>query len=292
MEHAVVIANPHAGRGAKFDPTILQPVAHALGWDLELIVPPHAGATVAAAQAAVDAGATRILAAGGDGTINCIARVLAGTPVQLGVIPLGTANVMALELGIPIDPVLALRIALHGEVRAVDIGRANERLFVLNAGLGFDAQVVTELVPRWKQLFGTMAYVATGLQVLTSFPRVTFHLVLPECDVRVPAWLLVVGNAGYYAYQISLAPEARMDDGLLDLCLFAETSVLDRITEISATLLGQQTHHPLVSYIRVRTVRILADPPVPLQLDGDPAGTTPVDISIWPRALHVVAPPT
>jgi diacylglycerol kinase family enzyme len=102
--------------------------------------------------------------------------------------------------------------------------------------------------------------------------------------------VIVVGNASYYAYEVPMNPDARMDDGMLDLCIFAEEHALDRLSQIGAVFTGQHLKHARVSRLRAKHVHIEADPPIHLQLDGDPAGASPVEISVLPSALHIVTP--
>jgi diacylglycerol kinase family enzyme len=129
---------------------------------------------------------------------------LAGSEVPLGIIPLGTVNVLAREFGIPLNPTQALKVALEGSVRRIDLGMANGQPFALMAGLGFDAQVVSAVVPRLKELFGPVAYVTAGLRVLTRYKPSRFHFTADGMEFDLPAWLVVVGNASYYAYQLAI----------------------------------------------------------------------------------------
>lgn len=287
---AILIVNLIARSSSRARFTQLQRVAAQRGHTLDIIMPATPEATTRAVTEALERGYDRICCAGGDGTVNRVATTLAGGDVPLGIIPTGTVNVLARELQLPLDPVQAMEIALTGPVRRLDLGLANGRPFTLMAGLGFDAEVVSTVIPRLKELFGSLAYVSAGMQVLTHYKSSLFHLDVDGVKLSLPAWLLVVGNASYYTYQLSLATEARMDDGLLDVCIFAESSALDRLTQISATFIGNHIRHENVRYFRTRSLRIDADPQVHLQLDGDPAGFSPAEITVCPAALPVVVP--
>lgn len=286
--HALLVMNPAAGGSTQHRLEQLERAAATLGCALDIAMPESPAAADQIVRDALDGRCDRILVAGGDGTINRVASTLAGTDVPLAIIPTGTVNVLARELRIPLDPVKALKVALTGRTRRIDIGTANDRAFLLMAGLGFDAQVVSQYIPRVKELFGSLAYITTGLQVLTRYKPSLFLLEADGNAFSVPAWLIVVGNASYYGYQFAITPRAQLDDGMLDVCLFAEHTSLDRLMQVSAFLAGQHLKHPNVSYFRVRRLKVLADPPVHLQLDGDPVGMSPVDIGIRPAALQIV----
>ena len=288
--HALLLVNNDAGGNSQSDLDLLQQTALKLGHTLDVAVPTSAAQMLTRAQSALDDGYERLICAGGDGTINGLLPALLHSGLPLGIIPAGTANVLARELSIPFDPVQALSIALEGQVRPLDIGLANGSPFLLMAGLGFDAQVVAEIEPRMKELFGSLAYITSGLQVLTHYRPSNFTIEAEGEHFTVPAWLVVVGNASSYAYELEILPEARMDDGLLDVCIFAEHGALDRVTQLGAMLFGQHTEGRNVRYFQVTSLRISADPPVQVQLDGDHFGASPVDFLMQPSALQVVTP--
>jgi len=284
------IINPRAGASNRNKVDLVSWLAQLAGHMLTVEVPKKAEDAVTSALRGVAEGYDRILAAGGDGTINQVVSALAETEIPLGIIPIGTVNVLARELGIPLDPVKALQIALGDRVRRVDLGMANGQYFALMAGMGFDAKVVSEIVPRLKELFGPLAYVTAGLQALAGYKPSQFYLTFNGRTTRFPAWLLVVGNAGYYAYQLSVTPSARMDDGLLDIIVFGEQNALDRLAQIGAVFLGQHIKHPNIRYFQAPALSVAAEPAVRLQLDGDIVGSSPVEISVRHGALRVMVP--
>ena len=288
--HALLIANMTAGSNSPNRLELLRHAARMLGHTLDIVLPDTATATAAVAADAAAQGYTRVLCAGGDGTINQVAAGLANSELPLGIIPLGTANVLARELRLPLDPAQALRVAFSGQIQRIDLGMANGQPFTLMAGLGFDAQVVAEVVPRVKAQFGPLAYISAGLQVMTRYRPSMFHIEMNGIAFSIPAWLVVIGNASYYAYQFTIAPTARLDDGLLDVCIFAERRVLDRLMQIIAVFARQHVRLADVVSFRATAVRIDADPPVHVQLDGDAAGFSPVEINVRPAALQVVTP--
>jgi YegS/Rv2252/BmrU family lipid kinase len=287
---ALLVMNPMAGESSPELADLLRQVAARHDCQLTLALPASPEELYTVVRHAVADGDTRIFCAGGDGTIHHVVAALRDTDTPLAIIPTGTVNVLARELHIPLDPLDAMRVALAGRTRRVDVGMANGRPFMVMAGLGFDAEVITEVLPRLKELFGPLAYVTIGLQVLARYKPSQFRLEMDELCLSLPAWLIVVGNASYYAYELNIAPDARMDDGLLDVCIFAEHGAFERLTQIGALFAGQHTKQANVRYFRTRHLRIDAAPPVHVQLDGDAMGSSPVDISVLPSALTVVVP--
>lgn len=286
----LLIINPKAGASSRNQVDLLGWTARFAGHTLTVEAPQNAEDAVEVALRGAAEGYDRILAAGGDGTINRVVSALAETEVPLGIIPLGTVNVLARELGIPLDPVKALQVALGDRTRRLDLGTANGQYFTLMAGMGFDAKVVAEIVPRLKELFGSLAYVTAGLQTLARYKPSQFYLTFNDRTIRVPAWLLVVGNASYYTYQLSIASGARMDDGLLDIIVFGEQNALDRLSQIGAVFIGQHARHPNIRFFQAPALSVSAEPAVRLQLDGDTVGSSPVEIGVRHQALCVMVP--
>ncbi len=158
------------------------------------------------------------------------------------------------------------------------------------AGLGFDAAVVHSVAPDIKNLVGPFAYVARGLSLLASYPPSRFRIATEEGEFEADAWLAVVANASRYTYCWRLSPQARIDDGWLDLCLFQSQSAMQTTGQLMAALIGKHTSYPGVSRLKARELRFQCDPPVCLQLDGEPAAQTPTSLHIVPRSLTVVTP--
>jgi YegS/Rv2252/BmrU family lipid kinase len=263
------------------------------GFGVERIAATDPAGTVAALSAALSRAETqdtRVVVAGGDGTIHAALPALIDRGVPLVILPVGSVNVLARDLGIPTALDTAIRVAERGQERQIDLGYANGRPFALMAGIGFDAEVVRSVAPDLKNLIGSLAYVARGLQVLASYPQTRFHIEANGEEVEAAGWLAVVANASRYTYHWRLAPDARIDDGWLDLCFFASESALQTAGQVVAVLGGQHSSHLGVRHLRAKRFRFHCEPDVAVQLDGDPAGSTPVEVTVAPGALTVMVP--
>jgi len=230
------------------------------------------------------------LVAGGDGTLNSVLPGFCEGRGTLGLIPLGTANCLARELGIPLAMAPAIRTALHGWQRHIDLGIVNDTPFAVMAGIGFDAQVVVEVSGALKNLIGPWAYVVSGIERLLQYQPVQMHVQVDGSPLDFPGWLVVLGNASTYAYRWRLGSDARIDDGRLDVCLFPSTGAANLVVGLSSTLVTGDMSHLEAVYRRGRTVTVESDPTVWVQVDGDVIGSTPVAAHIAPGALKVMVP--
>jgi len=289
---ARVIINPIAGqRRAQRNVDRLQQALRARDIIPDVVITTHPGdATRAAAEAARE-GYDRVIVGAGDGTINEVVNGLAGSEAVLGVVPLGTGNVFACNAGVPLSVEGACEVVARGVVRRVDLGRANGRYFLLMAGIGFDAQVVSQVQPRVKNILRGFAYVLTTVNTFFRYQPSRLTLTLDDREVlEQTAWLVIIGNVPSYAWEIKVTSLARLDDGRLDVCLFPQSGRWGNLRQTVHTLQGRHLECCEVEYRQARKIALVSDPPVPVQLDGDSAGMTPVEIVVVPRALQVVLP--
>jgi diacylglycerol kinase (ATP) len=246
------------------------------------------------ARMALAAGADVVLVCGGDGTIRHVAQVLAGSGTALGLLPMGTANLLVRNLAmVADDPAHATRIALSGNNRAVDVGwvladdRPGEQVFLVMAGMGFDAAVMAGASPELKARLGSLAYFVSGARALKgSRARITLTVDgAPELRCRVRT--VVVGNCGKLLAGLVLLPAAKVDDGLLDVVAIGPKSIFGWLAVV-ARVLTRRHGHRIVQHWQGRTVTISAELPQQAQLDGDPIGDVRVlRMRIDPGALLV-----
>lgn len=246
------------------------------------------------AREAVASGTRIVVAAGGDGTIAEVANGIAGTGAALGVIPTGTANVFAHELGLPFAPG-PIAAALHGAcTRAILPGLARfadgrQRLFIQMLGVGFDAAVVAALDTGLKRRIGKGAYVVETLRQLARWPFPRLRL---ELDGRAEEAAQVIATKGrFYGGRFLLAPGAAPDQPGLVACLFAQGGPASAVLAGLALPLGLVPRLPGFSARRVERLAVLGPAGLPVQADGDLAGHAPVSITAAAVPIPVIVPP-
>jgi YegS/Rv2252/BmrU family lipid kinase len=288
-----IVCNPNAGkRAAGGSLRGVMEVLEQAGWSIDVNVTAGPGDATRIAREAVANGMDAVLAAGGDGTINEVIQSLVGTDTALGYLPFGTVNIWARELAMPLVPERAAEAISTGRIETVDLGRANERYFLLMAGLGFDGEVVRRAhqFERYKSRLGILPYVAAGVSTATLYRGADLELRYDGIIRRVQALMLVVGNTRLYGGRFHLTPRAVANDGLLDLCIVKGKGPLDLARQSLPLLLSGSVTYSDVETLRIRDVVIRADEAVPYQLDGELCGETPVQFRVVPRALRVIVP--
>ena len=300
--NALLIFNPAAGQGRPEEALDAARLAFSPFLSEVIVTQGQGDAATAARRAAGQPGRfDAILVAGGDGTLNEVINGMLsaqgagnGSRLPIGLIPVGTRNILARELGIPRGNMAAQAgVFERGRTRVLDLGRAGGQYFSLVAGCGFDAAVVREVALPMKELIGPAAYAFATLGALAKYHSTRFHLTLDGEAIDSDAFLVLVANVASYAFQqIKPAPFAAPDDGWLDICVFerARSDKMGFVTQLVAVLARRHLRDPRVRYYRARRIEIVSDPPVQAQLDGDAIGLTPLAIDIVPKALTLFVP--
>src|SRR5919202_1915022 len=252
-------------------------------------------------ERSLDLGCARaVLAYGGDGTVRHVGSALTGSGVPLGLLPAGTGNLLARNLAVPFaDLDAALAVALTGLERTIDVGRAEvdvsgedhpprTETFLVMAGLGFDAEVMASVEHRLKQRVGWWAYVVAGARRLRGRQTKVLLRMDGEEPVRRRLRSVIVGNCGELTGGVRLMPEAKIDDGRLDVVVVAPRGVVGWVAVTGAVLTRSHWGHPVVEHFRCQHIEVTAEKPLHVQLDGDPAGLARVlRAAVDPGALVV-----
>ncbi len=290
----LVLINPFAGGGRASGVDWRRAFSSlSVDWDVEFASSPE-DALYLATQFC-QSGGKMLVVAGGDGTVHTVLPALAGSPTALALCPLGTSNVLARELGFPLGRRAVegcVRAIRRGLVRQVDAGVLWKRPFALMVSAGFDAYVVRRVPQSLKKRFGVYAFLWTGLQELKRYQPARYHIALPDRELEEEAVIVVVTNTSRYGWFTTIAPHARMDDGVLDLVWMPAVRTWRRAIwrVLVDVMTGRAGKCPYLRYERARTVHIAALPTQPAQCDGEPAGETPLSVSVVPGALRVIVP--
>ena len=232
-----------------------------------------------------------VVAVGGDGTVADVASGIFGSAAALGIVPAGSTNITARSLGIPGSPYHAVSLlAGPHRLRQIDVGRSDGRSFLHVAGAGLDAEMFRRTNPIWKRRARWLAYLPPAIASL-SLTASTVRLTTDHDQIEAKSQLVLVANGGsVIAPRFRLYPGIEPDDGVLDLLVFSPPDPIAVFSVLSQAGRMRLERSPHVRRWKVTQVRIEADPPLSVQLDGDVHGTTPREFALSPRSLSVVVP--
>ncbi|NLL19161.1 MAG: diacylglycerol kinase family lipid kinase [Clostridia bacterium] len=237
-------------------------------------------------------GYQRLLVLGGDGTVHGVLNGLEMEKAQIGILPTGTGNDFCRVLGISKQPKEALMQLLQGTTKKVDIGLVNGRRFLNTIGVGFDAEVVRTTNEEYRQLKGTLAYVASLIKVLAKYRNQHLTIETETATFSGKMLLAAVGNGQYVGGGMQLLPKAEIDDGVFHLCLLGDVSKAEVLFNMPKIFSGNHLSHPKVSTLTARKIVINCRRPLTVQADGEIIGETPVEVNILPQALEILVPKT
>jgi diacylglycerol kinase (ATP) len=286
------VVNPQAGRGAglKIWHQVGKLVARYPGF--EAIIPASCTETRAIAAQAVRAGIDRVIAVGGDGTINAIAGELALSDTELGVIPAGTGNDFCRSSGIPRNPQDALEIAIGPQTVRIDLGQAKGGQYFLNvAGLGFDAEVAAAATRFQNGLGGMLPYLLGAVSTISWYRAVDVDVTVDDQLFSGPSMLVAIANGRFSCGGMQIAPLARPDDGQLDVCIAGSLGRFESLNLLRQVYAGAHSRHPKVRMVRGQHVRLQVKADVRAHLDGEPLPWDSLDFQVRPGALSVAMPP-
>ncbi len=290
---AAVVINAGSRRGAANELAV--DTMRQAGVPVSAVHPVHSGADLAGTLDRVLAdGHDLVVVGGGDGTVSYAAGRVAGTNTVLGVLPLGTANDFARTLEIPGNLSQACAALADGKVVDIDLGRANGEPFLNVASVGLSVAVTEALSPRLKRYIGPLAYSIATLSAYARHKSFQARLEFPEGD-HEPMELedllqVAVGNGRHYGGGNTVSPTAGIDDHTLDIYAIVAGPLREHVSIARLLKDGSFIKHDRVHHLTSRAVRLVTDPPLPVNLDGEIAAVTPTDFTIQRNAVHVVVP--
>jgi diacylglycerol kinase (ATP) len=285
---ALLLLNPRSRRGAEATPEVQAELERA---GLEVIFrtledPAAVGRSIRAEQPRVD----RVIAAGGDGTLNTVLQGLVDTGLPLAVLPLGTANNLARTLGIPTSLQQACEVAAGANSRAIDLGWVNGRYFFTTASMGLSVQITEALSHRTKQRWGPLAYGVAAARALGRARRFDAEIAWPAGRRLSRTVQVVVGNGRYYGSALPVADDATIDDARLDLYSLEIRHWWELIGLVPALRRGRQGEKDSVQALRATEFGITTRVPMDINVDGEVVTRTPARLRVLPAALQVFVP--
>ena len=289
-----VIVNPNAGGGkaGRRLPELQRLMEKEAGTGVtwEVVTTSARGHAVELARQAAANGCDIVAAAGGDGTYGEVVNGIIGSGARLGIVPFGTGNDFARALGIGTNLDISIHTLFHGIERAIDLGSSGERYFINVAACGFDAAVADRFNRTFRFLHGAPAYVLAVLASIVTYQSRPITLILDGNPRLVCAMLCTIANAPTYGGGMRIAPDAKIDDGLFDVCLLHKVNKFEFLASFYKVFKGTHIHHPRVEMLRAARVRIESEWMLPVMIDGDAVGKTPVEFQLHPRAIKVLVP--
>lgn len=293
MTYAAVIINPRAGgpRARRVGPAeraaLAERIGRRAGLLVRAVVTEARGHGVGLTRQALADGASLVVAWGGDGTVNEVASVLAGSPVPLGIVPAGSGNGLARELGLSRNPEAALAAAFSAHERCLDAGLLGGRVFVNVGGIGFDARIAARFDAAGGRR-GLIEYVRLTVRELWRYLPARYRIEHDGGHYSGAALIVAAANSRQYGNGAWIAPRARLDDGRLDLVIVESASPLGNLWRARRLFDRSLLEDRGVRTAQVTRVRVEADEPVDLHVDGEPAGTArEVVVEVRPGALRV-----
>jgi diacylglycerol kinase (ATP) len=290
----VLISNPTAKRAA--DRKIAQASRYLMskGYKVEVLFTGKKGHAESLAREAIRELPSLIIAAGGDGTFNEVINGIAGSEIPMAILPLGTTNVLAKEIGIPENVEGAMEIAVTGTTKTISLGKIAitrtsslvSRYFVLMAGIGFDGEAVFGINETFKKISGKGAYIYSGIKVLPGFnPR---ELTFDIDGKTYSGYSAIISKTAKYGGDFKITPDARLTDPTLYICLFKGKKRLDVLRYVFGIATGSHLRFKDIEYLKANRIQI--DGNAHIQIDGDYFGMTPAKIEVAPNTLRLIYP--
>jgi len=255
----------------------------------EVIFTERAGHATQIANESIEKGADIIVASGGDGTVNEVACALVDTDLPMGILPAGSGNGLARCLGISMSYALALRTIIRGNTKLMDVATVNDRLYTSIAGIGFDAFVAQKFAES--SIRGMISYMQIILNEFSGYKPVTYELTIDGVSIEKQALMIIFANSDQFGFNTRIAPDARVDDGFIDVCVIRKMPASQLLNIGYHTMRGTLAKTTFAEYFRGKEIKInnVNDPL--MNIDGEPRiMQSPVNISIKPLSLRVIVP--
>ncbi len=262
------------------------------GYKAEILFTEQKGHAESLAREAVKESPSLIIAAGGDGTFNEIVNGIAGSEIPMAILPLGTTNVLAKELGLPETVDDAMEVAVRGTPKTVSIGKISitchsslvTRYFLLMAGIGFDGEAVFRINETLKKISGKGAYIFSGFKTLSVFNP--DKLILDMDGKTYTGYSVIISKVAKYGGNFKITPDARLTDPFFYVCLFKGKGRLDILRYVTGIVAGKHLGFRDVEYVRAKNIDVEGD--AHIQIDGDYFGRSPARIEVVPDTVRLV----
>lgn len=286
----LAIVNPAAGNGtgAKIAARLVTELADT-GFSVDVVTTPGPGEAARLASGAVEDGYERVIAVGGDGTANEVANGLVGTDIALGLYPIGSGNDFARALGYPRKRSKVATFLRTARERRIDVGEVNGRVFLNAAGVGIDGHVAERVIASSRVVGPTLGYLVGSMVSIATYRP-------PEMRVRIDGvsrtgkhLMVIAANGTHFGSGMRVAPDAKLDDGLLDIVVGGDLSRWSSLVALAKLYRGTHVDGRTILAFKATSLEVHFDSPQPMEADGEASRTSGVKIRVRPRALTVLA---
>jgi YegS/Rv2252/BmrU family lipid kinase len=255
----------------------------------EVLFTERAGHATELANDAVRRGADIVVASGGDGTVNEVACAMVNTGIPMGILPAGSGNGLARCLGISMNYALALRTIMRGSTKLMDVATVNDILYTSIAGIGFDAHVAQKFSESY--IRGMISYMQIVLNEFSAYKPLTYKLTIDGISMEKHALMIIFANGNQFGFNTRIAPQAKVDDGLLDICVFKKMPVSQLLNVGYHMMMGTPAKSGYAEYFRGKEITITTITDPLMNIDGEAKiMKAPINISVKPLSLCVIVP--
>ena len=289
-ERALAIVNPAAGKGqgARIARHIAADLA-AVGMRVDVVTTPGPGEAARLASTAVEDGYERVIAVGGDGTANEIGNGLVGTPVALGLYPIGSGNDFAFALGYPRKRSQLASFLAQARPRRIDVGEVNGRVFLNAAGVGIDGHVSERIIASARVVGPTLGYFVGALVSIATYRPRQMRVRIGDITLEGKHLVVVAANGTHFGRGMHVAPEAKLDDGLLEIIVGGDLGRWSSLVALAKLYRGTHVDGRTILAFRAPALEVELDEPLPMEVDGEASRARGLVIGLRPRALTVLA---
>ena len=287
---AIAIVNPAAGNGAGARIALrLAAELAAAGMSVDVVTTPGPGEAARLASDAVEDGYERVIAVGGDGTANEVANGLVDTDVALALYPIGSGNDFARALGYPRKRAQVPRFLAQARDRRIDVGEVNGRIFLNAAGVGIDGHVAERIIASARVVGPTLGYFVGALVSIATYRPRPMRVRIDGTASDGKRLIVVAANGTHFGRGMHVAPNAELDDGLLDIVVGGDLGRWASLVALAKLYRGTHVDGRTILAFRARSLDVDLDEPLPMQADGEASRAAELHVRVRPRALTVVA---
>jgi diacylglycerol kinase (ATP) len=288
----VLICNPVAKKASERKIARASQFLKSKGYKVDIFFTNQKGQAESLTRQAIKGSPSVVIAAGGDGTFNEVVNGIAGTEIPMAILPLGTTNVLAKELGVPETVEGAMEVAVSCTPKTVSVGKISislnssfiSRYFLLMAGIGFDGEAVFRTNETLKKISGKGAYILSGFKTLSAFsPR---ELILDMGGRIYTGYSAIIGKAAKYGGNLKITPDARLTDPFFYVCLLKGKGRLDILRYVSGIIMGRHLRFKDVEYVKAKNIDIKGE--AHIQIDGEYFGRSPARIEVVPDIVRMI----